>query len=209
MKTRDRRTAQVQKRGGSQPPSPPSPPPPPPFSPPLPPPSSPPPSLPPPLSLFPLPPLIVLVFLRDLAGDHDAGPGHRAGARESTGHIYLHAAAAAAAARIYYWRVVSHRRHRCQPALSATSEIWSFRTTAVGRGTGDVDGDGAADVATFRPSTGQWFIINSGTLDQGSRYTWGGWGDIPIPADYDGDSKTDIGVFRPSTGKGTSGGRAR
>ena len=111
-------------------------------------------------------------------------------------------------ARIYYWRVVSRTAGTVNPSLSATSEIWSFKTTAVGRGTGDVDGDGAADVATFRPSTGQWFIINSGTMTS-SEYTWGGWDDIPIPADYDGDSKTDIGVFRPSTGSGTSGGRAR
>ena len=30
-------------------------------------------------------------------------------------------------------------------------------------GAGDYDGDGKTDIAVFRPSTGQWFIINSGT----------------------------------------------
>ncbi len=62
----------------------------------------------------------------------------------------------------------------------------------------DYDGDGRADVAVFRPSSGAWYIIKStdgvfGTL-------FGVATDIPAPADYDGDGKTDIAVFRPSTG---------
>ena len=65
---------------------------------------------------------------------------------------------------------------------------------------GDYDGDGKSDIAVFRPSTGQWFIINSGTSTS-SEYTWGDFGDTPIPADYDGDGRSDIGVFRPSTGQ--------
>ena len=63
----------------------------------------------------------------------------------------------------------------------------------------DYNGDGKADLAIFRPSTGYWFIV---TVDQQQINTipWGAAGDIPIPADYDGDGKADIAVFRGSEG---------
>ncbi|MGY2067595.1 pectinesterase family protein, partial [Blastococcus sp. SYSU DS0619] len=55
--------------------------------------------------------------------------------------------------------------------------------------------DGTADIAVFRPSTGQWFV------EGGATTYWGGTGDIAVPADYDGDGAADIAVFRPSTGQ--------
>jgi hypothetical protein len=64
---------------------------------------------------------------------------------------------------------------------------------------GDYDGDGKSDIAVFRPSTGQWFIINSGS-QTGVVFTWGGPGDILLTGDYDGDGKSDIAVFRPPAG---------
>ena len=60
---------------------------------------------------------------------------------------------------------------------------------------GDYTGDGKADAALFRPSTGQWIINGLGTIQ------WGQNGDIPVPADYTGDGVTDIAIFRPSTGQ--------
>ena len=66
----------------------------------------------------------------------------------------------------------------------------------------DYDGNGKADIAIFRPSTGLWAAIPSvrqdlpGTGSVGIQ--WGAAGDIPQPADYDGDLKIDQAVFRPS-----------
>ena len=65
---------------------------------------------------------------------------------------------------------------------------------------GDFDGDGSSDSAIFRPTSGQWFTINSGSntvsIDQ-----WGVNGDIPVDGDFDGDSRADFCIFRPSLGQ--------
>lgn len=63
----------------------------------------------------------------------------------------------------------------------------------------DFDGDGVSDLAVFRPSTGQWFVLNSGSNTFTSTF-FGLAGDIPVDADFDGDSRADLAVFRPSIG---------
>lgn len=65
--------------------------------------------------------------------------------------------------------------------------------------TGDFDGDGVTDSNIFRPSSGTWFTLNSGS-NTVSFVSWGQNGDIPVDGDFDGDGLADQAVFRPSDG---------
>jgi hypothetical protein len=45
----------------------------------------------------------------------------------------------------------------------------------------DYDGDGKADIAQYRPSTGSWFVLKSTTnYTTWNIYQWGTPGDVPI-----------------------------
>ena len=65
----------------------------------------------------------------------------------------------------------------------------------------DYDGDGKTDIAVWRASTGDWFIVRSSdggiqTRQWGAGYT--PYNDVAVPADYDGDGKADMAVWRAS-----------
>jgi uncharacterized delta-60 repeat protein len=64
----------------------------------------------------------------------------------------------------------------------------------------DFDGDGFTDAAVFRPSTGNWFILQSsnGTVQIPQ---FGVSGDIPIDGDFDGDGRSDLAIYRPGVGQ--------
>jgi uncharacterized delta-60 repeat protein len=69
------------------------------------------------------------------------------------------------------------------------------------RGRFDFDGDGKSDISVYRPSDGNWHVLNSGGSPSYSITNWGNDTDLPTPADFDNDGKTDIAVYRPSTGQ--------
>ncbi len=65
--------------------------------------------------------------------------------------------------------------------------------------TADYDGDGMADLATWRADTGEWSVLQSSNgydQDKALVVRWGKAGDVPVQADYDGDKKADFAVFR-------------
>jgi hypothetical protein len=64
---------------------------------------------------------------------------------------------------------------------------------------GDFDGDGVTDSNIFRPASGQWFTLNSGS-NTVSITQWGQNGDIPVDGDFDGDQVADQAIFRPADG---------
>lgn len=74
-------------------------------------------------------------------------------------------------------------------------------TPRTGTTPGDYGGDGRADLAVYRPATGQWIVR---LPDGGATITQFGdpsQGDIPVPGNYEGNGKNDLAVFRPGTGQ--------
>ena len=78
---------------------------------------------------------------------------------------------------------------------------WSDVFVVDRRVPGDVDFDGRADPTVYRPSSGVWYVLESGAqYTTWFARTWGVSTDVPVPGDYDGDGRMDLAVYRPSTG---------
>ena len=94
-------------------------------------------------------------------------------------------------ARLAGWDGSSAGPTPTSPSPGPTPPISSSES---GIDSGDYDGDGTADLAVFRSSSGLWAVRG---------VTWvyfGGSSDIASPGDYDGDGTTDIGLYRSSSG---------
>ena len=57
----------------------------------------------------------------------------------------------------------------------------------------DYDGDGTADIAVFRRTTGTWLVKDQLVAQ------WGITGDVPVTLDRDGDGRVELGVYRLSS----------
>ena len=63
----------------------------------------------------------------------------------------------------------------------------------------DYDGDSRADVAIYRASVGQWWVLRSSGGVQS--FQFGISSDKPVQGDHTGDGKADVAVWRPGTGE--------
>ena len=80
--------------------------------------------------------------------------------------------------------------------VAANGTCLSTRNTSVTRF--DFDGDRKADISVWRPSGGNWYLINSSN-NAFTGFQFGQIGDRIVPADYDGDGRTDAAVYRGGT----------
>jgi len=96
---------------------------------------------------------------------------------------------------VYQWHGVGFVTYK----MSSTGTTTSTGSMDFQERTGDVTGDGAAEIVSHTPSTGSTNVRN---VAQGGQFhvVFGTTLDRWVAADFDGDNKGDIAIFRPSTG---------
>ncbi len=97
---------------------------------------------------------------------------------------------------LFQWHAIGGLSYRKSSTgtLAGVTMSW-FQVRA-----GDVIGNGAADVVSTNPTSGETTIRNAA---QGGQLiiAYGTTGDVFIPADFDGDNSGELTVFRPTTGQ--------
>jgi hypothetical protein len=120
-----------------------------------------------------------------LAGDFDTdGKADLAVWRSSTG--------------TWYWLTSSTGYDYAQSNLRQ----WGNATFGDQPMLGDLDGDGRSELVIWRPTSGTWYWLTSGSTYTGAAgIQWGNqsMGDIPLLADFDGDGRADLTVWRSSS----------
>ena len=81
-------------------------------------------------------------------------------------------------------------------SFSTPEYTCQFNPVASVRSRADFDGDGKSDFSVFRPSEGNWYLLQS-QVGFGA-VGWGIGTDTLTPGDYNGDGKTDFAIFRPN-----------
>ena len=88
-------------------------------------------------------------------------------------------------------------------AVATAAAVLTVRSTARAARPGDFDGDGVTDMIVWRPSSGTFFSLTSGSAFNGAvgkQWGWQAAGDKPFTADIDGDGRVDLIVWRPTDG---------
>jgi len=98
--------------------------------------------------------------------------------------------------RLYLFAVDTAGAH-----LGSYQQFGVFDVRAVSFVAQDFNGDRAADLGLFRPSTGTWMTRYGSTnfASGGPDVSFGLAGDIPVPGDYDGDGRLDLALYRQGT----------
>ena len=85
----------------------------------------------------------------------------------------------------------------CRGVENSRSEDISFGKTGDIPVPGDFNGDGAIELAVYRPSEKAWYVRDS--VGEIRREKWSVENGVPFAGDFDGDGKDDFAFYRPDS----------